>query len=518
MKPITFFALALFSCLTSLKAQELKYELSDPIDIPLAGWNKVLPCSNGNTLLFHFEPRKGIVVKVFNPAHKEIASKKHICDLFDINILDRTYLDGITEIKDEAVLFATQQVANRETVLRLRFNTSDGSLIEENKFLQSESFKNNTTAYILKSPYSDEYYLICSVPTGEQHKRNYIIKYYSASHTLLKEIPINLNPNDYDNVSLRNASIVDNGSIVIAIQMIKENPEKNLPDNFVMLYHLVKGQDQLLQAKVQLPSNFELTSGHVTYSPLDLKFHYLISSTATEKNENNKNLIFKDHYLLTFSDDLSAINFTPLMDDKVTNYIKGQLDTNQIYVGTVNSLYTNERGQTSVFYDGYTYNKKNVGLKTNDGYKLGYAITIFNDNGEIFGTALPHSKLKTSNSYPLSFGRSSEGGITQESYPKTKDNYYIIFNDVERNFNRTFDKSVDSFYNADYTTAMYYKLNKKREISKNYVFGSPKENEYYQIIHNSDTYDPEKNLYAALIRLRNGKEVTSKIAWIQLEP
>lgn len=280
----------------------------------------------------------------------------------------------------------------------------------------------------------------------------------------------------------------------------------------------MKGQDQLLQAKVQLPSNFELTSGNITYSPLDFKFHYLISSTATEKNANNKDLIFKDHYLLTFSDDLSNINFIPLLDTKAVTYIKEQLDTNQVYVGTVNSLYTNERGQTSVFYDGYIYNKKNVGLKTNDGYKLGYAITIFNDNGEIFGTALPHSKLKNTNSYPLSFGKSSEGGIAQESFAKTKDNYYIIFNDVERNFNRTFDKSVDSFYNADYTIPMYYKLNKKREVSKNYIFGAPKENEYYQIIHNSDTYDSEKNLYTALIRERKGKDVTSKIAWIQLEP
>ncbi len=106
----------------------------------------------------------------------------------------------------------------------------------------------------------------------------------------------------------------------------------------------------------------------------------------------------------------------------------------------------------------------------------------------------------------------------QESFLKTKNNYYIIFNDVENNFNRAFSQSVDSFYSADNSVAMLYKLNKKREVSKSYVFGQPAANEHVQIIHNSDSFMSGKNSYAALIRHRKGKDVTSKIAWIQLEP
>ena len=518
MKPITLFVLAMLAFFPSINAQELKYELSAPVDIPLAGWNKVLMCSNGNTLLFHFEPRKGIVVKVFDPTHKEIVSKKHICDVLDINTLDRTHLDGITEINGEAVIFATQQIENRETIVRLRINTSNANLIEETKFLQSESFKNTTRAYVLKSPASPDYYLVCSTPSSEQDKKNFIIKHYGGDHQLIKETPINIDPKEYDKIYFRNASLNDNGSLIIAIQMNKENPDKVLPDNFVMLYHYVKGSNQLLQAKVQLPSNFELTTGSITYSPLDFKFHYFISSSTTEKNKYNKDLIFNDHYLLTFSEDLSSISFTSLFDKKVVSYIQEQLDTNQIFVGNLNALYTNERGQSSAFYDAYTYNKNAVGLKTKEGYKLNYAITMFNDNGEIWGTALPHSKLITNNSYPVSFGLTSEKGLMQESYLKTKDNYYIIFNDVESNFDRPFSQSVDSYYYCDNSSAMMYKINKKREVSKGYVFGKPVSNEYLQIIHNSDSYDTRKSLYAALIHHRKGKDVTSKIAWIQLEP
>jgi hypothetical protein len=518
MKPITLLALTLFTCFSSLNAQELKYELSEPIDIPLAGWNKVLICSNGNTLLFHFEPRKGIIVKVFDASHKEITSKKHICELFDINILDRSYLDAITEINGEAVIFATQQVENRETIVKLRINASNGNLIEETKFLQSESFKNSTRAYILKSSASSNYYLVCNAPTNEQHKRNFIIKQYSGEHKLLKEIPIDIDPKEYDRIYFRNASLSNNGSLIVAIQISKENPDKNLPDNYVMLYHLVKDQDQLLQAKVQLPSNFELTSGSITYNPIDYKFHYYISSITTEKNQYNQDLIFNDHYLLTFSDDLSSINFSALEDKKVKQYITEQLDSNQIFIGGLSGLFTNERGQTSAFYNASTYDKNKFGLKHLDGYKANYAITIFNDNGEIWGTALAHSKLKTTAFYPKSFGRTSEGGLTQESFLKTKNNYYVLFNDVENNFNRPFSQSVDSFYNSDNSSAMLYRLNKKREVNKSYVFGQPIANEHMQIIHNSDSYDEQKNLYAALIRHRKGKEVTSKIAWIQLEP
>ncbi len=203
MKPVILFVFTLFCMVPFVQAQELKYEMSAPIDIPLAGWNKVLQCSNGNTLLFHFEPRKGIIVKVFDASRKEIFSKKHICDLFDINIIDRSHLDGITEINGEAVIFATQQIENRETVLKLRFSTTNGNLIEENKFLQSESFKNNTRAFILRSASSEGYYVVCSIPATEQGKKNYIIKQYSEQHQLLKEIPINIDSKDYDNIGMR---------------------------------------------------------------------------------------------------------------------------------------------------------------------------------------------------------------------------------------------------------------------------------------------------------------------------
>ena len=92
-------AIALFT-----NGQEATYTMTEPLDISKAGWNKVLQMKNGNTMLFHFEPRKSILVKVFDKDHKEIATKKHPCDLIDINAFERSIFDGLVEINNEAVM------------------------------------------------------------------------------------------------------------------------------------------------------------------------------------------------------------------------------------------------------------------------------------------------------------------------------------------------------------------------------------------------------------------------------
>lgn len=68
------FIISLFSLVA--QAQTTSFRISDPIDLPIEGWNKTLLMHNGNTILFHFERRKPILVKVFDSTGKEIASSR----------------------------------------------------------------------------------------------------------------------------------------------------------------------------------------------------------------------------------------------------------------------------------------------------------------------------------------------------------------------------------------------------------------------------------------------------------
>lgn len=70
-------------------------------------------------------------------------------------------------------------------------------------------------------------------------------------------------------------------------------------------------------------------------------------------------------------------------------YIAEQLDTNQLFIGSLTGLYTNERGQTTAFYNASTYDRNKFGLIHKDGYKANYGITVLMKM-EKYGVRLYH--------------------------------------------------------------------------------------------------------------------------------
>src|ERR1700743_209686 len=84
-------------------AQEKKYDISAPTDISRTGYNKVLCMKNGNTMLFHLELGKPMVVKVFDSLHKEVASQKCITRAIDESkFKENSLFEGLFEVNGEA--------------------------------------------------------------------------------------------------------------------------------------------------------------------------------------------------------------------------------------------------------------------------------------------------------------------------------------------------------------------------------------------------------------------------------
>src|SRR5256885_242864 len=135
-----FLCTILFYC----SAQEKKYSISATIDINQAGWNKVLAMKNGNTMLFHFEIDKPLVVIVYDSSHKGIATQKHLCRILDGYLLKEAVFKGMFEINGEAVLFVDQEHLSRHNLIRLRFSGEDGKLIEEKLAGESASMTKRT--------------------------------------------------------------------------------------------------------------------------------------------------------------------------------------------------------------------------------------------------------------------------------------------------------------------------------------------------------------------------------------
>ena len=142
-------------------AQSIKYDLSAPIDIPQVGWNKLLLMKNGNTLLFHFEPNKQITVKVFDTAHKEIATQKHTCNSINLLNLQYSTVEGIYDINNEGVLFITQESQGIRYLARIRIDGTTGKIINEAEIVTSKSHFNKTLCKVMKHPTSDNYAVLC---------------------------------------------------------------------------------------------------------------------------------------------------------------------------------------------------------------------------------------------------------------------------------------------------------------------------------------------------------------------
>ena len=105
--------------------------------------------------------------------------------------------------------------------------------------------------------------------------------------------------------------------------------------------------------------------------------------------------------------------------------------------------------------------------------------------------------------------------LSLNTYAKGKD-CFIIFNDENRNFNLPPGKSVDSVYSFENTNTVYYTLNSKKEIIRNYVFGTPQKGEYKCSFIEGADYDDKTGEYAALIQYKKGEKITLRMAWAHL--
>jgi hypothetical protein len=553
--------LCLCTCIAT--AQDLKYEMSEPVDVSIAGWDKVLLMSNGNTVLFHFELRKGIIVKVFDKTRKEIASKKHLCDILDINRLELAGWIGAEAIGNEAVIFISQDVDNRRTLIRLRINGNTAGLISEEKLVQSPSFQKEIFTKLLREKGSDNYYIVCNQTNAGYAQKEIKVLLYDAKHTRIKDIPLNIDAKGLDDMDLGSAAIDDNGNISLAVEITRIIQHPDVLERVMFICLLPKDSTSFQVSKVALPSHFRTFETALAYNPFS-KYYQLLTTFqldgykqfgfAIKQVEYNYNEL----YILNQSSPLRPMQ---LANSKINSDIQSRLDTGYVFNGRTRLVCMNDFGLSTVIYDGILMPKTTNGHFDAKGMKRIIGITQYDEQGqEVNGITLPRAKLKAGKS-PYVFasnngitakttyalqeirdrietepanriqGKASQAFIVKNPFVNEPNNdgqlcdiycmsankhYYIFYNENPGNFNRTVADISDSLYNADYTHATFYKIGKKRETSKTYLFGQPVEGEYKQLLTQSSNFDKRTNLYATVVRHRKGKETQTKIAWVQL--
>lgn len=531
--------------------QQKAADMSISLDIKEGGVNKVLCMKNGNTLLFHFEHNKALVVKVFDSTRKEVASQKMIFGLLDASKLQDAIFKGLYDINNEAVLFIEQERLSKYVLIRLRFNGTDGTLVEEKIAGESVSASRRTQYYMMKNNEDDSYaiFFCTDVPQFKECKLN--VTFYNNRHEVMKEVPLNLERKEYDGLYVVGAEWQPSGNC-ITLDLRKQLTNATSHDDNatntgtvyghnLFFFYIAKTDNQARLKMVDVTKDVYPYYSNFTYNPFTQSLNQLVLSYKEYYYKFGTDLqpaSAKASLFFSVDEQTMAIKYKWIKNAKANSYYQEQTDSTKLFEGLPVKMFTNANGLTTAIYRSYTQYKdveSNARQNLYCSYLGNFCITQFDDEGnELWGTVLPSAQYTKSYQHfyyaddlskrwqtQAMFGDQPEQVynrqfLSQNIYNRNRD-LYIIFNDHKGNFNNSIAKPGDTVYNFGVTNACYYKMDKTKTITKHYLMGEPATGEYKSSFIEGADFDEQRGVYATLVRYRKGNEVSLRMAWAPLD-
>ena len=242
------------------------------------------------------------------------------------------------------------------------------------------------------------------------------------------------------------------------------------------------------------------------------------------------------HLLLKLDEGSMEIGYKWIENSTINNQLK-QKSYGNLYEGIPVGVFTNENGLSTLISESFSRRgERETSARYNRYTYFGnIALTQFDDDGnELWGTVLPLSqRYKSYKNYYLAYELSKKWQtqflftdlpdqvyerqfVSFNTYDHNK-NLYVVFNDNDKNFNNSIEKPGDTVYNFNTTNACYYEINRKKEITKHYLFGEPAANEYRCSFIEGADFNEKNGVYASLVQYKKGDDVSLCMAWSRLE-
>ncbi|MCD6012324.1 MAG: hypothetical protein K0Q79_2186 [Flavipsychrobacter sp.] len=547
---------SLLSLLTSLFAfichsQTQNWDLSKPVDIKETGVNKVLCMKNGNTMLLHFEINKQTTVKIFDSTHKEIASEKHIFSLLDATRLQDATFKGLHDINGEAVLFIEQERLSKYVLIRLRFDGSKGTLIEEKIAGESQAQSKRMQFFAMKNREEDGYaiFFCTDVPQFKESRLN--VAWYNSKHDKLQEVPLTLNRKEYDGLEVIGAEWQPAG-ICITLNLRKQltnatnHEDVNVSTSAVYgnnlhFFHIPKGATTAMLKVVDVGKDIYPFYSNYTYNPYAQSLNQFVLSYREYLYRFGTELrpaAAKASLFVSLDAQNMGIKYKWVRNEKANFYYRQQTDSTKLFEGLPVFMNTNENGLSTVIFRSFdrsrdieSYRSQNV----SNSYLGNFCITQFDDEGnELWGAVLPAAQFTKSYQHfyfadelakkwqtqslfnDLPEQVYNRQFLSQNVYAKSR-NFYIVYNDYDKNFNNSIAKPGDTVYNFGVTNACYYKMDRQKNITKHYLFGEPAPHEYRCSFIEGADFDEQRGVYVTLVQYRKGENQSLRMGWAKLE-
>lgn len=508
--------------------------ISEPIDIPLTGWNKVLQLSNGNTILFHFEARKAIVTKMFNTEHKEISSHRYLGKHIAMPALERSEIHGIYQIGQEAVVFISQDINNRNTLVRLCFNIETGKINSEEIVIKSESFKKSLTFSLKKNNITGGYIVFCMIDLEANFKETLHLKSFDANHNLTKDNTIEFENDKYDYINHISTCIDDDGSIIVSFIAQKIINYPDVMENSIVLSFLPSDTSKPSYIITNLSSEYRPYYAQYTYNKHGRKINYFLLNALNGYIKNGlqkiPTVVYSSTFLRYNIEDFSDMKYQTFNHELAKTHMKSSDDSNATIRPVPINITTNKFGISTILSEDNIPNVLMEGKVSPYTYVGNIYVTQVNDQGkELWSTTIPkrqflYNKLST---YSL-HSRGTLKHLFRYNDPEQEwnnqfasfhsvstDNHnrYIIYNDIADSLG----SKTDSVFSFSKTNAICYRIGRRRELHKEYLFDNDKKDESYACLLESSDYNAESDTYATLLMHRKDEEYTLRLGWRKMD-
>ncbi|HXS37924.1 MAG TPA: hypothetical protein VN721_14570 [Flavipsychrobacter sp.] len=552
MKKTLFVLFALMMCAHFTKAQTPHIEMSEPFDEPEEGnWNKLLQLKNGNTFYFHFTKKDGIEVTVYDKNRKQIASNTLTSNLWEPGKMKESKIEGLYEINGEPVIFLHQLLNRTPTLFRLRLNPDNGKLVEEKLmgtiqrygafagYAMALGHVSESDFFIEKDPRTDCYGVVYFNGFAHESGERIKVEHYNGEHKLINSAYYDAPDGQYKYLRFIAMTVEGDRNIFLAVYGFNTQASGG-DDSRVIISKLSADVNVFKQKILDNTEDFKNTTATMTYNPgrqvlqlLTLTYLTTKSKFFSHKSTSTFLPLITDIDPMT----LSVTSSQPLAGEKVSEYMKANLDQDDGFNGIPQTMVINKDNTTTILSEesetktivdsrtGTIMSEKtllsNIGISELDanekelyGYGIlksqqanGYIPNLYlseKDNGYWYYQRTPAMQLN--NNPFLSF-----------DYVNTNSNRYIIFNDYPDNFDKDEKKKRKTVTTISDANTIYYVLN-NGQMTKHYLFGEPESDRKskFSYIASSD-YLQNTNTYATIIVERDGRDKQARIAWVKFD-
>ena len=424
-------------------------------------------------------------------------------------------------------MFVDRDLNSRHTLVRIRFNAHTGMIADESVVGESKSENRRMKFYLVKHIEDENYEVLFCADKNHPRETDMFIVFFDNHHQSIKEIQLPVERTRFDRIEVVSARSRPQGVFVTLSLMntkvygvngsdgpVTERSSSN--EHFLQFYYIPFDTKELKTTMVDMSTGVFPKLAYFTYNSFAQALNLLVHSNAEVQLGSYSGNIKRTLFFKINEHDFSSIGLMEMQNQHANAYLQSHTDTSRIYTGVPLYSYTDDNGLTTIVSEAENHfeSRERINEYYSDMYAQNLGITQIDDDGnEIWGTVMPLSQYYNAYRALPVYGRQM---MSVKVMRKGKE-FFIAYNDYNKNLNNTIEKPGDTVYNFNITNTFYYKLDKKKEITKHYLFGVPTPDEYKTSFVHGAGYDEVRGVFASLIQYRKGDETSFRMAWSELE-